>query len=138
MTKVWFAAALAAVSASPAYAGGIDRSNQSIAPLFEDGNYAEISFGSVNPDISGTAAGSFSGNMVDSYLQAGAAYKQDFSDRLSFALIYDQPYGADVAYPSGTTYAFTGANAELRSLALSGILRYKFDGGFSVHGGLRA
>lgn len=138
MTRVWYAAALAAASVSAAHAGGIDRSKQAISPLFENGSYAELSFGSVSPDISGTAAGQFSGNMVDSYIQAGAAYKQDFGDRLSFALIYDQPYGADVAYPTGTTYPFTGANAELRSHALSGIMRYKFDGGFSVHGGIRA
>lgn len=143
MPKVWHAVAIAAATTTAANAGGIDRSKQSISPLFEEGNYAELSFGSVSPDLSGSVehplAGTlFSGDMASSYFQAGAAYKRDLNERLSFALIYDQPYGADVDYPAGTTYPFTGATAELDTHALSAILRYKFDGGFSVHGGLRA
>lgn len=127
-----------ALLSTAANAGGIDRSGQSIAPLFETGNYAEFSIGRVSPDVSGTALGASSGDMLASYLQVGAAYKRDLSDRVSFALIYDQPYGADVDYPTGTGYAFAGSTAELNTQALSAIVRYKFDGGYSVHGGLRA
>ena len=39
------------VSAAPVLAGGIERAPQSLAPLFETGNYAEISFGGVNPKV---------------------------------------------------------------------------------------
>ena len=41
-------------SAAPAFAGGIERAPHSLAPLFENGNYAEVSFGGVDPEVSGT------------------------------------------------------------------------------------
>lgn len=138
MKNVWYVVVLLVAGPSIAYAGGIDWSGQSIAPIFEIENYAELSFRNVSPDISGTAKSSFSGDMAGSYFQTGAAYKRDLSYRLSFALIYDQPYGANARYPTRTGYAFAGSTAGLRSHALSGIVRYKFDDGFSVHGGLRA
>ncbi|OED47810.1 hypothetical protein AB838_14400 [Rhodobacteraceae bacterium (ex Bugula neritina AB1)] len=136
--KKRFAAPVAlALIPAAAMAGGVDRSGQSLAPLFENGNYAEFSLGYVSPDVSGTALGVESGDMVGSHLQVGAAYKRDINDRLSFALIFDQPFGADVDYPAGTGYVFQGATAELNSNAISGVLRYKFNDNFSVHGGIR-
>jgi hypothetical protein len=42
-----------------AYAGGMDRSGQSITALFEEGTYAEISFGSVSPDVTGVGLGKY-------------------------------------------------------------------------------
>lgn len=74
--------------------------------------------------------------MTSSFLQLGAAYKADINDRLSYAIIYDQPFGADVDYPTGTGY-FAAYPAEFESHAITGLLRYKFQNNFSVHGGLR-
>ncbi len=128
-------------SACAAQAGGIDRSGQSILALFESGRYAEFSLGSVSPDTSGTAVaglGGFgSGDMTSSFLQLGAAYKADINDRLSYAIIYDQPFGADVDYPTGTGYFAAGSMAELDAHAITGLMRYKFENNFSVHGGVR-
>ncbi len=128
-------------SACAAQAGGIDRSGQSILALFESGRYAEFSLGSVSPDTSGTAVaglGGFgSGDMTSSFLQLGAAYKADINDRLSYAIIYDQPFGADVDYPTGTGYFAGGSMAELDAHAITGLMRYKFENNFSVHGGIR-
>ncbi|MEX3315551.1 OmpP1/FadL family transporter [Sulfitobacter sp. PS-8MA] len=122
-------------------AGGIDRSGQSINALFESGRYAEFTFGAISPDTSGTAVaalGGFdSGDMTSSYMQFGAAYKADINDRLSYAVIYDQPFGADVDYPTGTNYYAQGSQADLDSHALTGLLRYKMPNNFSVHGGIR-
>ncbi|TLP64318.1 hypothetical protein FEE96_11075 [Parasedimentitalea maritima] len=129
--------ALLALISGAASAGGTGRSGQNISVLFETGNYAEISYGSVSPDVSGTALGSSSGDMSKRYPQLGASYKRDINDQFSFALIYDQPYGADVSYPSGTGYIFQGSTAELNTHAVSGILRYKLDTGLSLHAGLR-
>jgi long-subunit fatty acid transport protein len=53
-------------------------------------------------------------------------------------VIIDQPIGANVAYPLGTGYPIAGSTGEIRSTALTGVLRYAFDGGFSVYGGVRA
>jgi len=137
---------LAAVSAQ---AGGVDRSGQSIGVIFETGTYAELSFGSVTPMVSGTqvvtfppalggsTAGSASENMTESYLQFGAALKHDYSDQLSVALILEQPFGADVAYDNGTGYFASDATALLASQSLTSVLRYKFDENFSIHGGIR-
>lgn len=134
-------------SASTLHAGGIDRSGQSITALFESGRYAEFSLGSVSPNTSGVGAGPFSpatptpgansGNMTDSFFTFGAAYKADINDQLSYAIIYDQPFGADVDYPNGTGYFAQGSKAEFNSHALTGLLRYKMPNNFSVHGGIR-
>lgn len=128
-------------SAVTATAGNIDRSGQSITALFEEGRYGEFSFGSVSPSVSGTSTAGLgsvnSGDISPSYLQFGAAYKADINDKWSYAIIFDQPYGADTAYALGTGYFAQGANAELKSNALTGILRYKMPSNFSIHGGLR-
>jgi long-subunit fatty acid transport protein len=58
---------------------------------------------------------------------------------LSFALIIDQPYGADISYPAAPgSVALGGTKASLDSNAITGMLRYEFGNGFSVHGGIRA
>ena len=122
-------------------AGGIDRSGQSIAALFEQGRHVEFSLGSVSPETSGTSVAALgsvnSGNMAEDFLQFGAAYKADINSQLSYAIIYDQPFGADVAYPTGTGYYAAGSRAEFESHAVTGLLNYRINENFSVHGGLR-
>jgi long-subunit fatty acid transport protein len=137
MKRFTIAAAALTAAASTASAGGVDRSGQSIAPLYQEGNYAEISFGVVSPSVSGTVGPAASGDMAESYSQFGAAYKADINEQLSFALIFDQPFGADVNYPVGGTYPLQGSTAELNSNAITAIARYKMNDRFSVHGGLR-
>nr|WP_319251069.1 outer membrane protein transport protein [uncultured Celeribacter sp.] len=129
-------AAALAVGATGAYAGGMDRSGQSIAPLFETGSYVELSFGSVSPDVSGTL-GADSGDVTPSFSMVSGAYKQDFNEQLSFALIIDQPFGADVDYGTGTGYPIAGSNASVDTTGVTAILRYKFNDRFSVYGGVR-
>ena len=137
------ALAVAALGAdTPAYAGGLERTPQSMAVLFEDGRYLEFSFGYVDPDVtgvgpafpSGTAP---SGDMLDTFTNLGLAYKADINETLSYAIIFDQPYGADTAYPTGTANRFVGSTASVRSNAISGILQYNTGTGASVYGGLR-
>ena len=129
-------AAALAVGATGAYAGGMDRSGQSIAPLFETGSYVELSFGSVSPDVSGTL-GADSGDVTPSFSMVSGAYKQDFNEQLSFALIIDQPFGADVDYGTGTGYPIAGSNASVDTTGVTAILRYKFNDRFSIYGGVR-
>lgn len=143
MRRVFTTASAVALVAGAAQAGGIDRSGQSVGVIFEKGTYAELSFGAVSPTISGVGASIAppppavpSGDMAPSYMQFGMAYKQDLKNGLSVALIYDQPFGADVEYPASTYFA-TGSTAELRAHALTGILKYTTANNFSVYGGLR-
>ncbi len=143
MGRVLTTVSVFALGAGSALAGGLERSTQSVAPLFESGEYVELSFGSFSPTVSGVGAGPFtgtsSGDMAGGYLSYSLAYKRALSDTLDMALILDQPIGADVDYPaSGAPYPFTGSNAEVRSTAVTGLLRYKLPSNFSVYGGLRA
>ena len=133
--------ALSLSAASSALAGGIDRSGQDITILFEKGTTARLEFGSVTPDLQGKGRAPFTtgfANVADDYIQAQIGFKSDFNDKLSYGLILDQPFGADVAYagsPSTTWFGGTSANAS--SSALTGLLRYKFSDRISVYGGLR-
>jgi long-chain fatty acid transport protein len=144
MNRYLLTTALVALSATAAAAGGIDRSGQGLGALFETGRYFELSFGSVNPSVSGVDSplgplpgGGSTGNVANDYTQLSFSYKYDVNDRVSFALNLDQPFGADVLYGDGSVN-LGGTRAEASSTSLSAILRYKFDGGFSVHGGVRA
>ncbi|MBE0413464.1 MAG: hypothetical protein IBX59_07515, partial [Yoonia sp.] len=142
MKRTIAAGAVLLMTTSLAIAGGLDRSGQSIGAIFEDGTYVELSFGYVMPDVSGVvtaAPGVGSGNIGVDYGQFGAAVKRDLTKQLSYALIIDQPYGANVAYDdSQPGYPLAGSKAEFRSTGISVLGRYKFDENFSVHGGLRA
>lgn len=140
-----FATAFAAIAAlgSTAHAGGVDRSTQPIGIIFEEGNYARLSFRTVSPSVSGVAlpgaptAGGRSGDMTEDYTQFAFAYKNDLTENLDFALILDQPFGAHVDYLATQPYFAAGASARLDSTALTGILRYSFPSDVSVYGGIR-
>jgi len=123
-----------------ALAGGIDRSGQSIGVLFEPGSYVEFSFASVNPKVSGTGIfvtpGAKSGDMAPSYSMFSVGLKMPVTDNIDFALIVDQPFGADVLYPASAYFA-AAATATLSSTAITGIAKYRFDNRFSVYAGLR-
>ncbi len=145
MKRVMASASALALVAGIAQAGGIDRSGQGIGVLFEKGRYMELSFGRVMPDVSGRDVALFggfpSGDVAGDYSQASLSYKADLSDKISYAIILDQPFGADVVYPTfnGTTgsIALGGTIAKADATALTGLLRYKFDERISVHGGVR-
>ena len=135
------AVSLLALGATGAIAGGVDRSGQSVAVIFEEGTYAELSFGAVSADVSGTAiaalGGFDSGDMSERYFQFGAAIKHAYGNGIDVALIIDQPFGADVDYPAGTGYYAQGATAELNSTAVTGVVSYTLPSNFSFHGGIR-
>ncbi|MEZ5887335.1 MAG: outer membrane protein transport protein [Paracoccaceae bacterium] len=145
MERILLTASVIAMGAGGAFAGGIDRSGQSVAVIFEDGNYAEFSLGSVSPSVSGQAVAipapglnsAISGDMAASYAQFSGAIKYKFSDTLDGALIFDQPFGANVDYPAGTAYYATGSTATLKTTAITGVLQYTMPSNVSVYGGLR-
>nr|WP_226782367.1 outer membrane protein transport protein [Oceaniglobus trochenteri] len=143
MNKFMLAGLAGAMTAGVAHAGAVDRSGQSVAVIFEPGNYFEASFGSVSPKVSGVGTafsptpGGSSGNMTESYTQIGTAYKHDFGNGLAAALIFDQPFGADVNYPATQPYFARGSVAELSADALTAVVKYKFASNVSLYGGLR-
>ena len=139
MKRILTTAAVLAAAATAAHAGGVERSGQSVAILFEKGRYAELSFGTFSPDVSGTL-GVSSGDITPRYNSWSLGYKMSIGDKMDFALIIDQPIGANVAYPGVPgpgSYPLAGSTAELTSSAITALLRYKFENNISVYGGLR-
>ncbi|WP_347313555.1 outer membrane protein transport protein [Defluviimonas sp. SAOS-178_SWC] len=138
MGRVLLAAGALTMGATSSFAGGLERSAQSAAILFETGKYAEFSIGNVAPDVTGNLAGVFnSGNMLGSYTTFSLGYKQPLGDNLDLAVILDQPIGADVDYPTSATYPLAGTTAQLDSMAVTGLVRYKMPSNVSVFGGVR-
>lgn len=125
----------------PAYAGGLDRTMEPVGILFVPGNYAELSLVNVAPSINGVGTsrtpGARSGNMAGDFNLPGFALKKKLRDALDFAIIYDQPFGADFSYPTGTGYYAQGWNGNISTQALTGILKYRFPSGLSIYGGPR-
>ncbi|MGJ8622361.1 MAG: OmpP1/FadL family transporter [Yoonia sp.] len=142
MKNVLTAGAALLMTTTLAQAGGLDRSGQGIGIIFEEGTYSEFSFGLVQPNVSGELnAGVIleSGNVAENYAQLGAGYKSQINDDLSFAVIFDQPFGANVSYTeTDTGYPLSSTDAEFRSTGVTVLGRYNLNNGFSVHGGLRA
>lgn len=129
------------ISAAPLTAGGIERAPQSLAALFEAGNYAELSFGGADPTVKGTDAAGFStGDVAQGYGFVGLAYKHQFNENLSGAIIIEQPFGADISYApfdDGGSMLLGGTSATVDSTTFTALARWRFDNNFSVHGGIR-
>ena len=138
-----------AVSTTLAQAGGVERSNGNLGFMCQGGNYAELTFGSISPDISGTQrlpagpfspAGANSGDIAPAFTTMSLAVKTQLNDKLDFGVLLDQPITAKVNYAGATGYIYggvTGSNAEIKSTAVTGILRYKVTDAVSVYGGLK-
>lgn len=153
MMKLLLTASAATIAATGAYAGGIERSAGSVALLFEKGNYAELSFGSVNPSVSGVQAipfplapgvvlpaGASSGEVAKSYTALTLGVKQQVNDKIAIAVIIDQPIGADVSYGPGTGYLYgvgAGSQAAIDAVAATALVHYRFSDAFSIYGGIK-
>lgn len=132
--------ALTIASTGVAHAGGIGRDGDRSQILFEEGkNYVEVTAGTVSPNVSGSLAGGTlqSGNIQKNFRNFSLGYKHQYNDKLSFAIIANEPVGADVNYIGGTPYPFSGSNAEIDSLAVTGLVKYNFTDRVSAYGGLR-
>jgi len=138
MKRILMTTGMVALSTQLAYAGGIDRSGQSTSILYEDGNYAEFSLGVVDGSVSGTAVGQASGDVAETYTQLAAGYKWSYGGNWDLAVTFDQPYGADINYDAATTYPLRGTTATFDSTAFTVLGKYNFDGGFSLHGGVKS
>ncbi len=116
-------------------AGGIDRSGQSVDIIFEEGTYAELSFGFVSPSVSGTDPfGTPTGDLAPSYTLLSGGYKTDFGDKFALALIVDQPFGAGAAYP-GAGSVYDGITAVVNSAAYTMVGSYSVSDRIVVFGG---
>jgi len=148
------ASALLASTAGGALAGGLDRTGQPVDLLFEEGNYAEFAVSRTMPALSGAGTGNvapwplnpagripagtdYSGVGLD-FSSVSAGVKFDITDSLSAALLFSQPFGADIEYDGDSdTTELGGTTAIAESDQLTAMLRYRFDDNWSIHGGVR-
>lgn len=149
--------AVLALGAGLAEAAGIERSVPTTRVLFKDGRYVEISAAWISPELSGRGANlaplgfpvpvpGRTGDLLESHWQLGFAYKTDITDQISFALIGDQPWGADTKYGRGSfpagpfppNFSYNGVTANLDSYALTGIIAYDVTPAVKLYAGLRA
>jgi long-subunit fatty acid transport protein len=138
---VWLCCSVLAVLAGSAFAGGTDRSGQSLDVLFKPGRQLELSFGAVSSNLSGVEVpalgGQSSGDVAPSYTTMSAAYKADLNRSLAYALVLDQPFGADIVYPTGTGYYGERTTAKMSSTAVTAVLKHALSKNLSLHGGVR-
>lgn len=127
-----------AATATTADAGKLERGVRTISPLFEIGTYAEFSAAVINPFADVT---DITGSTIDGFYEAdgdvGVAFKHDWTRRFSSAIIVDEPFGASIKYGPGSPL-LSGIGANLTSLAVTSLYRYKFDRGFSIYAGSRS
>lgn len=140
MKRTALAVAALTTAAGVTHAGGLDRTYTQTDIIFEEGNYAEISLGFVFPEVSGgDLLGNPISNVADDFGLFGAGVKLDFGGPMSFAMIYDQPYGADTEYggnPATTLLGGTMADADTH--AITALLKYQANDRVAFYGGMRA
>ena len=129
--------------------------------LYQEGRYIEFGIAYTDPDQSGEGATipagvlgpvavplpGNTGDVFEDRWNISGAYKADLNDRLSYALIFDEPFWADTRYGRGTFPAFPpplpatlydGSMADLKTYQISGVLAYDVTPNVKVYGGLRA
>lgn len=134
------------------HAAALDQSGQSILAFLENGNYVEVSATAVDPDIAGKIRNRpelvnnpqnlNSGNMGNSFQYYAAALKLQLTDRISFGLLYDQPFGADITYPMQSNNTFSdneftqqGTSVNVDTESISMIFGVSPFSNFQLYGG---
>lgn len=145
---------LAMLAATPALvnAAALDRSGQSVAPFFEKGNYAELSYVYVDPDIPGTVSkdvkitaidgsamggSNVKGSAAKAYGYTSAAVKFEPAKNVRAAVIYDEPFGVDYLYsPKELTNPVKGFAAEVNTQNITTLVGTAIVPNVWVYGGL--
>jgi long-subunit fatty acid transport protein len=132
------AACMTLVLGTTVHAGGLDRSGQSLEPLFTKGYLLSVDVYHSRPSVKGTdVLGQSTGQVADTYTQWGFAYKQDLSSQTSMLIMLSRPFGLDIHYDPQQSSLLGGTEARVSTHELMGALRYRWDEQWGVHGGLR-
>lgn len=147
--------AVLCLATTTAHAAAIERAVPSqVRLLFETGAYAEIGMVYTDPHQSGSGANLFAlggpnavipgdtGDLFDGHWSFSGAWKADLTERLSYVLAFDQPYGADTSYGAGSfpasVFSYDGTSADLNTYQISGTLAYDATPNVKLYAGLRA
>lgn len=146
---------LLVMTAPSAYAAALEQTvPATIRLLYQEGRYVEVGAAwsdpsqsgeglTVPPNPQGIPAGFYPGNTGDVFdprWNFSGAFKGDINDRLSYAVIFDQPYAAKTDYGAGSFALpfYQGSMADLKTYQLTGALAYDVTANIKVFGGLRA
>ena len=122
---------LATLPTTAVFAAALDRSGQSMAAFLQPDNYFEVGMSILDPTVKGQEAGSSTtqrniGDMGEDYFFPSAALKFQLTDKVSFGLLYDQPFGADAKYSGDNIFVSNpGNDAVLSDSAISNIIDKK-------------
>ncbi|MDC5090188.1 transporter [Acinetobacter baumannii] len=134
------------------HASALEQSGQSILPFLENGNYAEANLFAVDSSVSGIVNDRAdlvrdhqrrdTGDIAESTQFYTAAIKLQLTDRLSFGVLYDQPFSADIKYPARSNNSYfdndishegTSVKADTQNLSL--LFGYSPYQHFQIYGG---
>lgn len=109
-------------------AGGIDRAAPNFGLLFNEGNIVELSFGHISPTIEGSdlalgryPGGAVTGNVGQALNTFGLAVKMQLSPDWSAAVMFGEPYGADLHYSEQKSANFGGTSVTVDSADVTGL-----------------
>lgn len=134
------------------HASALEQSGQSILPFLENGNYAEANLFAVDSSVSGVVndradlvrdhQSRDTGDIAESTQFYTAAIKLQLTDRLSFGVLYDQPFSADIKYPARSNNSYfdndishEGTSVKANTQNLSLLFGYSPYQHFQIYGG---
>ncbi|WDS34821.1 outer membrane protein transport protein [Pseudoxanthomonas sp.] len=99
------------------FGAALDRSGQSIAAFLKPGNYAEYGGNFLNPTVEGKdKSGNKTGDVGNTYNFIGGAIKIQPFQKVSFGLIYDEPFGASAEYHGNSDFVSNPTDVVLSGL----------------------
>ena len=113
------------------YAAAMDRSGQSISAFLQPNNYFEAGISVLDPTVEGKEANVSATrrhieDMGNDYYFPNAAIKLQIADKVSFGLLYDQPFGADVKFSGNNIFVTDSTTSILDQKLLNGMIDQKF------------
>lgn len=131
-------AGIAALTATGANAGGLERASNDYGILFPEGSQLSFGISFAKPTVSGdypaALGGGSTGDMANDYTTLSMSYKRELGENLTLGLFHNDSYGADSQYTQG---AYTGLEAQWESRQTALVLKYDIGERFSVYGGAR-
>lgn len=116
------AVAIATLPTTSVFAAALDRSGQPMNAFFQDGNYFEAGLSVLDPTVSGKEVNKSGTNrdisdMGESYMFPTAAIKLQPHEKVSVALLYDQPFGANAQYSGANKFVANDVETRDANLA---------------------
>ncbi len=107
--KTLTTAVLLSLPTAGAFAAALDRSGQSVSAFLQPDNYFEAGISILDPTVQGVESGNSEtkrqiSDMADDYYFPSAALKLQLNEKISFGLLYDQPFGASAAYSGNNVF----------------------------------